>query len=328
MMYVHPYKGGIMIIKLIKRVCSVLLILIIISISLVSLSIAYMPSKMTQEHTININNMFLEDVNYNPLTFETTYQSQLVEATIQSRYGHTIPITHIKSPNNPTRNTMILVHWHEASRQSMYPLAELFLDMNYDVVLYDQRAHGENTAKTVTFGLYEKDDLDDVLDYVQETLLPESRLGLFGQSMGASTVGAYIGSVASGDKVDFAIMDSPFSSMKDEIKWYMADQVGNKALTNILTNMGSVANKVIYGFKFEAVSITDLISKSSVPTMIMHSKTDQVCPYDMGVELYDAIPHTNKTFVTFKETDHVLAYFQDQELYISELTGFLQQFKD
>lgn len=312
-----------MTLKLVKRACSVLLLLVIISILLVSLSMSYMPSKMTQEHTTKINTIFLQDINYDPLVFERSYRDKITETTIQSRYGHTIPITHITSANNPNRNTIILVHWHETYRQSMYPLAEFFIDMNYDVVLYDQRAHGENTAKTVTFGFYEKDDLDDVLEYVENNLIAESSLGLFGQSMGASTVGAFIGSEASRDRVDFAIMESPFSSMEDELMWYLKDQVGNDALSNAFLRMGSIANRMLYGFEFKEVSITDLISNSSIPTMIMHSKTDNVCPYEMGLELYDAIPHDNKTFVTLEKADHVLAYYQDTEFYVSQITKFL-----
>lgn len=311
--------------KLVKY-STIVTIVLLTSLIVVSLLIVYMSSRMTEKHTNQISGMFINDMNYDLISFVNDSLNHSVEMEITSRYGHKIPITYFKNDDNFNKKTVVLVHWHETNRLAMYPLTELFFKDGYNVVLYDQRAHGGNTAKTVTFGLYEKDDLEDVINYIENQASEDIEIGLLGQSMGASTVGYYLGTQHSREHVKFAIMESPFSSMYQEIKWNIESIIRNKFISSSLTRLGSRANELIYGFRFEDVSILESMKNNSIPTLIMHSKSDSVCAFSMGEELFAMIPHTNKKFIIFDNTQHIQAFFQEREKYVSELTSFIKTY--
>jgi predicted alpha/beta-fold hydrolase len=176
------------------------------------------------------------------------------------------------------------------------PIADFFLDQNFNVVLYDAPAHGANTARRVSFGYYEKDDLESVVTYIESKMSKDSIIGALGQSMGGSTVAYYSGTEHAKQHLDFAIIDSAFTSMDVAIAWQM-NEISPVLPTKLLINMGSISNKLMYGYSFENVSALNSVKMNKIPTLILHSKADQKCPFYMGEELFEAIPHDKKKFV-------------------------------
>lgn len=313
--------------KIIKIGAIAIILFLLISI-LSSILLAYIPSRMTKKHTYKIANLYLGDMNYNVLDFDDKYGDKISDTTLTSRYGHTIPIKYIRSDHTFDKPTMVLVHWHETNHTTMIPLAEMFLDNGYNVVLYDQRAHGDNTAKTVSFGYFEKDDLEDVIDFVESQMSEKNTIGVLGQSMGASTIGYYLGSDHASSHIDFAIMESPFSSMESELKWHIKSMLKVPFPIGYFMKLGSISNHLLYGYTYEEVSIFNAIKSNSVPTMIMHSKVDKVCPYNMGEDLYGAIPHDEKRMITFEHADHVEAFFTEHDKYREEVINFISYYTE
>lgn len=313
--------------KIIKKCSIVLVVFLMISI-LIGILLAYIPSRMTKKHTNEIVELFLNDMNYDLLDFNNKYGDKIRDIKLSSRYGHIIPVKYIFSDNSFDNSTIVLVHWHETNHTAMIPLAEMFLANGYNVVLYDQRAHGENTAKTVTFGYYEKDDLEDVIDYIDSQMSKENIIGVLGQSMGAATIGYYLGSLHASQHLDFAIMESPFSSMYSEIKWNIEMATKVQLPTTYFLKLGSMANNILLGYTYEEVSILESMKNNMVSTMIVHSKTDMVCPYYMGEDLYNAIPHNEKRMITFENSNHVEAFFDEFERYKEEVLDFISYYTE
>ncbi|WP_066498271.1 alpha/beta hydrolase [Abyssisolibacter fermentans] len=313
--------------KIIKKGSMVLVVFLMISI-LIGILLAYIPSRMTKKHTNEIVELFLNDMNYDLLDFNNKYGNKIRDIELSSRYGHKIPVKYIFSDNSFDNSTIVLVHWHETNHTAMIPLAEMFLANGYNVVLYDQRAHGENTAKTVTFGYYEKDDLEDVIEYIESQMSKENIIGVLGQSMGAATIGYYLGSFHASQHLDFAIMDSSFGSMYSEIKWNI--EMGTKVQlpTTYFLKLGSMANLILFGYTYEEVSILEAMKNNMVPTLILHSKTDMVCPYYMGKDLHNAIPHNEKRMITFENSNHVEAFFNESERYKEEVLDFISYYTE
>lgn len=321
-------KGIVMKHKKIVKICNITLILFLISSVLIGILLAYIPSRMTKKHTNEIAKLYLNDMNYNLLDFNNKYGDKIKEINLSSRYGHIIPVKYICNDNDYDNSTIVLVHWHETNHTVMFPLAEMFLTNGYNVVLYDQRAHGDNTAKTVTFGYYEKDDLEDVIDYIESQMSKNNTIGVIGQSMGASTIGNYLGSGHAVEHLNFAIVESPFSSMDSEIKWNIEKIIKVKLPTSYFLKLGSIANNLVFGYEFEEVSIFESMKNSSTPTMILHSKADMMCPYHMGEDLYNAIPHNEKRMITFQNANHVEAFFTESDSYKKEVLDFVSYYTE
>ncbi|MGL4738209.1 MAG: alpha/beta hydrolase [Cellulosilyticaceae bacterium] len=285
--------------------------------------IAYIPSQMSQEHTNSIVELYFEDTGYVVSDFEKRWGDSLQAFELRSGLGHSIPGYYILPENNYENKTIVLVHWHESNHQAMYPIAEVFLEKGWNVVLYDQRAHGKNTAKTVTFGYLESQDLAQVIAYVKEKSVAEV-VGILGQSMGAVTVAYYLGDEEARENIAFAVVDSAYSSMYEEIAWELT-KGKYMPLANGLTSLGSQFCKLLYGYAFEEIDMETRLRVSDTPILMIHSRNDQKCLYYMGEKLFEAIPNPTKRLVTFENADHLFCFWDEQERYIEEVFSFIER---
>ncbi len=306
-----------------KKVKVLISILIIIPlfIGILGFLIAFISSKMSPKYGEHVVDIFCQDTGFNRNAFNEKWEEHSKKLEVTSSLGHTIPIYYITKEKDYNNKTVILVHWHMSNHKVMYPIAELFLQEGWNVVLYDQRAHGENSAATVTFGYLESEDLAQVIDFTKAKNGNE-RVGVMGQSMGAATIAYYLGSEEAKNKLSFAVLESPYSSMYDEIAWKITQ---NKIplLEESLTSLGSIFCKLLYGYSFQSINQVERVKASDTPTLMFHSKVDKVCPYYMGEALFKAISHDRKKFVTFEKSNHLAAFWDEPERYQEELFSFI-----
>ncbi len=289
-------------------------------VCLIGFLLAYIPAQMTEEHTNDMVELYFQETGFSIEHFMDTWEASIIEYKIDSQAGYSIPIYYICPQGTYENKTIILVHWHEGNHAAMYPIAEIFLEQGWNVVIHDQRAHGKNTATTVTFGYLESLDLEQVVDFVKGKA-KQQIIGALGQSMGASTVAYYSGSEHANKYLDFAIIDSPFSGMYHEIKW----QIMNAKIplpSKALTSLGSFFCKLIYGYSFSDVDIVEQARTNRIPTLLMHSKSDQKCPYYMSEEIFKAIPHESKKLITYENSYHLFAFWEEQDRYTTEVFAF------
>lgn len=286
--------------------------------------LAYIPAQMSETHTNEIVELYFDDAGYSLSKFKENWEAKIESYKLTSTQGHTIPVTYVCANGNYQINTIILVHWHEANHEAMYPIAEAFLEKGWNVVLYDQRAHGQNTAETVTFGYLESQDLQDVIDFTYNKS-NGATIGALGQSMGAATIAYYSGTEHASQYLDFAVVDSSFSGMYEEICWGISKSKISLSST-ALTNLGSAFCKQVYGYKYSEVNIRERIRLNNTPTLIMHSRQDKKCPYYMGEELYNNIPHSNKEFITFNKSEHLFSFWDEKERYVQSVFSFIDEF--
>ncbi|WP_206458982.1 alpha/beta hydrolase [Anaerovorax sp. IOR16] len=309
--------------KRIKKIAFVFMTLVFLT-GIVGFLLAYIPAHMSEKHTNDIVKIYYQDVGYTTDTFNSTWLNQIQSYELTAEQGYTIPVYYI-CPNEVYENkTIILVHWHESNHTVMYPIAEVFAKQGWNVVLYDQRAHGKNTAKTVTFGYLESVDLQQVVDFVFEKS-NGAMIGALGQSMGAATIAYYSGTKHANQCLDFAIIDSAYSSMEDEIYSEISKQkipLPAKALTSL----GSGFCKLIYGYSFSDVDIIKQVKSNNSLTLVMHSKCDGKCPYYMGEQIFNAIPHDSKRLITYEESDHLFSFWDEKERYCEEIFLFMDEY--
>lgn len=99
--------------------------------------------------------------------------------------------------------TVVIVHGHGSNKNALLPIAEV-LHAEYNLVLFDQRNHGQSFGTETTVGVRERLDLEAVVEWLQATYAPTS-VAVFGESMGAITAA---NAVASGVAVQALILDS------------------------------------------------------------------------------------------------------------------------
>lgn len=206
-----------------------------------------------------------------PELFYEKYEIQQVE--IPSRLGdHSIPADYILPVGaDKGRSTAILVHGLGGNRLSVYPIAELFLSLGYNVLLYDQRSSGENTAPYNTFGYLESYDLLDYVDYVDALLAPESRLVVWGTSYGGATTATAIGRDTA-RKIDYAILDCPVGNARAMIEGGIREASEETGIPyGLMMAMGEATFRRKLGFSFDDMDIAGFAAQSDVPLLVFAS---------------------------------------------------------
>jgi pimeloyl-ACP methyl ester carboxylesterase len=110
----------------------------------------------------------------------------------------------------PTGPTLVLVHAHAGNKSAMLPYAA-FLHQDYNLVLYDQRNHGQSFGTSTTGGVTERRDLEAVVSWLQASHAP-GWIGVLGSSMGGI---AAIAAVAEGLPVQGLVLDSTPTGVAD-----------------------------------------------------------------------------------------------------------------
>ena len=154
--------------------------------------------------TKNNSIMQLEEWNYDLNHFTETYTEEIF--TLEASDGNTVPATFFGNDQNKDKNTAILIHGAGGDHVFTYPLAEMYLNNDWNVVTFDMRGHGDNESPLVTFGYLERLDVEAMVDFVREHA-GTKQLVVHGQSMGGAVTGMYAITDHARENIDAVIMD-------------------------------------------------------------------------------------------------------------------------
>lgn len=143
---------------------------------------------------------------------------------IRSADGTKLRGTYIENSRSSDR-TVILLHGLYQNRSMCIPYVDMYRDMGYNVLLIDQRGHGESGGSHTTWGLRETDDLDAWTDWLRGKD-GGVKIGMHGISLGAAMALIYSGTER-GKNISFYVADSAYGGMmelgKDKISAYTGD---------------------------------------------------------------------------------------------------------
>ncbi|GAA0086547.1 alpha/beta hydrolase [Clostridium sp. CTA-7] len=264
---------------------------------------------------------YLEKHNFNLEEFEKEYKIEKVE--IKSTLDdHIIPANLITKDGNKNLDTVILVHGMGGNRLTVYPIAKMFLKNGYNVLAYDQRSSGENTAQYTTYGYLESHDVKDSVKHIKGLIDENKKLGVWGVSFGGATTGIYTGSEEANKDINFAILDSPISNMSYMISTQM-ESMDAGIPVGFMMFMGNIVTKAKLGFSYKDVNVCKYTSKANMPILIINSKSDEITPYFMGEDIYNSIQNSKKNIFTVEESEHGNAFSDFQDEYEKSVMEFI-----
>lgn len=189
--------------------------------------------------------------------------------------------------------------------------------LKHSALIVDQRACGRSGGNIITFGVKEKQDCLDWLDFMIKKFGPDVRIILTGISMGGATV-----LMASGEElppnVIGVLADCGYTSPK-EIIIKIIRQIHLPVC--ILYPLIKLSAKVFGKFDLESCSATESVQKCKVPVILFHGEADDFVPCDMSRINYEACASTKK-LVTIADAGHGLSYVYDPDKYLAELGAF------
>ena len=188
--------------------------------------------------------------------------------------------------------------------------AEISREMGHNLLLVDQRAHGKSQGRTITFGVKERWDVLSWVDFALERFGPDTKILLYGISMGASTV-LMASELPLPENVKGIVADCPYSSPAKIIA-----SVGRKMRipAGLAASFSWVGAKVYGGFDLLEVDPVRAVKKAKVPILLIHGESDGFVPCDMSAEIQRANP-SQIYRCTFPGADHGISFLVDPDRY-------------
>ena len=196
----------------------------------------------------------------------------------------------------------------------------LVRDLGHNTILVDQRAHGESEGKSISFGIKERLDCLDWINYAVERFGKDTKIILSGLSMGAATV-----LMASGldlpQNVVGIMADCPYSSPEEIIKQECAKMKLPPNLAYPFVRLGAI---IFGGFDPSSATAKKAVSRSKTPILIIHGEADDFVPCSMSEEIYNACA-SSKTLITIPKATHGISYIIDRPKYEKAVEDFLSE---
>ena len=178
----------------------------------------------------------------------------------------------------------------------------------HNVLLVDQRAHGNSEGHIITFGIKERKDVLSWVDYVKNRFGDNAKIILEGISMGAATI--LMASNFDMPNVKAIFADCPYSSPK-EIILKVSRSMGLPDFLSIpLLSFGAF----FYGhFNWNSSTTVESVKNSKYPILIIHGRADRYVPIEMSRKIKEANPCI--ILEEFDDAAHGMSYMVDEARY-------------
>ena len=225
---------------------------------------------------------------------------------------------YISTPDAPVQ---IMFHGYKSGAERDFCGGlQVAVQGGFNVLLVDQRAHGKSEGKCLTFGIKERYDCLAWINYAVERFGNDTRIFLYGMSMGAATVLMASGLELPANVVGI-VADCGYTSPAAIIKKVLREQHYPIFPVYYLTRLGGM---LFGGFDLEAASAVDALTHCKTPALFIHGGDDRFVPCEMGQENYEHCAAENKRLLIVPGAGHGLSYMIDRKAYLDTLNAFIK----
>ena len=211
-------------------------------------------------------------------------------------HGWYVPATE----SGGSRGVLLFFHGNAGNISHRLDSIAIFNRLGLDVLIIDYRGYGQSTGKPGEKGLYK--DGQAAWEYLtdQRSIDPQ-RIIIFGRSLGAVVAA----SVAAGQSPGGLIIESGFTSgvdMARRLYWFLPA-------------------RLITRLEFPLI---DFVHEVRSPVLVIHSRDDEIIPFDMGETIFKTIQSQEKTFLEIWG-GHNTGFYLSETIYIPAMEKFVQQ---
>ncbi|MGI6215440.1 MAG: alpha/beta hydrolase [Christensenellales bacterium] len=222
------------------------------------------------------------------------------------------------------KNTAIIAPGWTDVKEKFFTPVKMFYDLNFNVLIIDQRAQGTSEGEYNTFGVMESSDVLKWVSYLKENKLAD-KIVLWGISMGAATIMLAASKLDENSPVVCAVEDCGYTDMEDQFLFVM----GSRApwlpafLGVFIIKIVRLLLKRRAGFSSLDAAPVNKLPECKIPMLFIHGDEDDFVPFYMLEDLFNAHKGPKQKLV-IKGAKHAQALYKGTEQYISALQDFLK----
>ncbi len=218
------------------------------------------------------------------------------------------------------RGTIFYLHGVGDNKISGLRLAKMFNTRNFNVLLYDSRAHGKSGGRFCTYGYYEKFDVAKAIDALAERKkISIGNIGLFGTSMGAAIA---VQAAGIEPRIRAVVAEGCFTNLRTITVDYQRRLL--RMPWHFLRNVAMKRSEYIAHFSHHDVSPLRSLATVNVPILFIHGKSDVRVKYQYSEQLYAAARDPKELYL-IDGANHTDIHNVAQKEYEERVAGFFEK---
>ena len=243
------------------------------------------------------------------------------EIVIRSRDGVRLTGHWMPAPN-PRRVVLAMHGWRSSWYNDFGMIADFLRENQCSVLFAEQRGQGASGGDHMSFGLLERYDCLDWIEWLNKQTDKKYPIYLCGISMGASTV-LMAGGLPLPENVCGIIADCGYTAPTAIWK-----HVAEQHLRMDYRLCGGVASRMAKkraNLDVDAMTCTKALAKCRVPVLFVHGTDDRFVPVEMTYENYKACAAPKRLFIV-PGAQHGMSYLVDPRGYEAAVKSFFASF--
>lgn len=221
----------------------------------------------------------------------------------------------------PEMPYVVMMHGYKANPVSdfcvMFPW---FAERGWNILVPQQRACGHSEGSVISFGINERFDCRDWINYLVSRFGGDIKMVLFGVSLGSATV-LMTGALELPDNVKGIMADCGFTTPEAIIKFKSGLP---KKVADVFYVFARAGARLFGGFDPNSDSPVRAVKKLKLPVIFYHGEKDDYVPFCMGRELYENCA-SEKYFFSVPGAGHASSSSIDTEGYEKATEEFLER---
>lgn len=209
--------------------------------------------------------------------------------------------------------------YHGSGARDFCGGTKLARNSGHNVLVVDERSHGDSDGHTITLGIKERYDCLDWITYANTRFGSDTKILLVGLSMGAATV-LMTSELELPSNVVGIIADCPYSSPKEIVQRVAKGMHFPPNLAYPFIRLGAL----IFGhFNIEESDAVSAVKNAKVPILLIHGEADSFVPCEMSRRIYEACA-SPKMLEVFPDAEHGMSYMSDIPRYRQVIKDFFE----
>ncbi|EOA07352.1 Hypothetical protein, predicted alpha/beta-Hydrolase [Mycoplasma yeatsii 13926] len=267
-------------------------------------------------NTYNEHAQDLKDKNIKDFLID---KDQIKEFKLSNDKGN---ISCLKIENKNSKKWVIGLHGWTENKYLALRLVQHFLNDGYNILTFDQFAHGRSYGKNTDVGFSTIQMLDTVIEFLKQN--KATHIGLIGNSMGASTSVLYAQIGKYKKDINWIVADCGFSNLVRQFRWYMSTRLEKNWWQTSLF-VGSKFNKHV-NKDIKQYDLLKNMNQVTTPIFYIHSKGDTFINYLMSVEMYEKSNKDITEIWTPENSEHVRVIADYADQYHIKVKEFIKKY--